>query len=284
MPAFQTYAGVATQENMNNINNLLRHNARTIHNPSNKDIDFDRTYKNETYSPDRGMTPYLYYKERLSELWYVNRKDVKSVVEIICSAPKDLPDDQLDLYFQTSYDFIKNRFGGKNEENILLAVTHFDEGVTQKDKDGSTLVEAHGDPIIIAGRPHLHVDFIPTVPDDNPKHVQEERICKKEVVNKQTMIDFHRNLAKAYQNAGLKGTFYSGITKTNGNRTVHELKEHTREQMEKERTDSRRNRPTYREKQYLHSNEKIKESEDRNPFRRNQNHDLSHERPFDRDR
>ena len=58
--------------------NQLRHIERTIQNPSNPDIDKNRSRLNYSLV-DHGMTSYDYYKQRLSECYLYNRDDVKTV-------------------------------------------------------------------------------------------------------------------------------------------------------------------------------------------------------------
>lgn len=57
--------------------NLIRHNQRTIQNPSNTDIDSSRTIANYQLHPDRGISDYKYFTERKAELYCYKRNDVK---------------------------------------------------------------------------------------------------------------------------------------------------------------------------------------------------------------
>lgn len=85
--------------------NQLRHIERTIQNPSNPDIDREKS--NQNYSlVHRNISSYDYYKERLSQCYLYNREDVKTTFGWIVTCPEDLPEDQTDLFFYNVHDFL----------------------------------------------------------------------------------------------------------------------------------------------------------------------------------
>ena len=51
------------------VRNQLRHNLREIKHSSNADIDPSRRGQDYILSPDRGMSDYDYFKERLGQLY-----------------------------------------------------------------------------------------------------------------------------------------------------------------------------------------------------------------------
>ena len=120
--------------------NQLRHNLRQIAHSSNPDIDPVRLRQDYVLSPDRGMSDYDYFQERLSQLYVYGRNDVKVMAGWVVTAPQDLEQEQFDDFFLAVYDFLENRYG---EENVIQAVVHDDEG----------------------GQPHLHFCFVPVVED-----------------------------------------------------------------------------------------------------------------------
>lgn len=120
--------------------NQLRHNLRQIAHSGNPDIDPARLRQDYVLSPDRGMSDYDYFRERLSQLYVYGRDDVKVMAGWVVTAPQDLEQEQYDDFFLAVYDFLENRYG---EENVIQAVVHDDEG----------------------GQPHLHFCFIPVVED-----------------------------------------------------------------------------------------------------------------------
>lgn len=186
--------------------NQLRHIERTIVHSSNEDIDTTLSNQNYSLAPDRGMTSYDYYKERKAELYCYGRKDVKVMAGWIVTAPKDLPEDLQGAFFQSTYNFLSERYG---ENNCIQAVVHMDEKT-----------------------PHMHFCFIPTVPDT--KH-GGEKICANDVINRKDLRNFHPDLEKHLKNDGINASVRSGITKSQGgNRTVLEMKQERKYQHEHE--------------------------------------------------
>lgn len=175
----------------------LRHIDREIQNPSNPDIDPDRSDENYDLLDHGDLTHYQYYKARLAELHYHHRADVKTMAGWVVTAPQTLPEAEHDRFFRLSTDFLQERYGA---ENGVAAVVHRDEG----------------------GQPHLHYYFIPVVPD--LKH-GGEKICCKEVINKTDLQSFHTDLQKYLDDNECHAEVYTGITRSQGgNRTVAELK------------------------------------------------------------
>ena len=84
--------------------------------------------------------------------------------------------------------------------------------------------------------PHLHFNFIPVVEDKNPRHVQTEKICANDRLNKRELQRFHTDLQKYLEVDGIKAKVLTGKTKAQGrNYTVEELKEKYETQKELER-------------------------------------------------
>lgn len=189
--------------------NQLRHIERTIVNPSNKDIDPTREHLNYSLAPDREMSSYDYFKKRKAELYCYNRDDVKVMAGWIVTAPRDLPANQHDVFFQSTHDFLIERYG---EANCIQSIVHNDE----------------------SGQPHLHYYFIPAVPD--PKH-GGEKICANDIINPKELRNFHPDLQKHLNDDGIKVKVQSGVTKANGgNRSVWEMKQEREQLLEHNRT------------------------------------------------
>ena len=106
------------------VRNQLRHNLREIEHSSNTDIDTERRGQDYVLSPDRGMSDYDYFKERLSQLYVYGRDDVKVMAGWIVTAPQDLAVERQEAFFAATYDFLENRYGA---ENVVQAVVHDDE-------------------------------------------------------------------------------------------------------------------------------------------------------------
>lgn len=199
--------------------NELRHNARQISNNSNRDIDPSRTHLNYNLAPHRDMSDYEYFKQRKSELYCMNRDDVKVLIGWIVTAPEDLKPSEESDFFKQTYQFLENRYGA---ENVIQAYVHYDEGKKIQTYD------RWGNPEeTTIGRPHLHFCFIPATTDENPKHSQSEKICANNVL-KPDLHSFHPDLQQYLNNNGIHASVVTGITKQNGrNYTVEELKHQT---------------------------------------------------------
>lgn len=180
------------------VSNQLRHIERTIANPSNTDIDSDKSDQNYSLSPDREMNSFDYFKKRKSELYCYNRSDIKVMVGWIVTAPKDLPISEHKLFFESTYRFLSERYG---KENCIQAVVHNDE----------------------SGQPHLHYCFIPVVPD--LKH-GGEKICANAVITPAELRNFHPDLQRHLKGDGINANIMTGITKAQGgNKHVWDLKQ-----------------------------------------------------------
>ena len=192
------------------VRNQLRHNLREIKHSSNADIDPSRRGQDYILSPDRGMSDYDYFKERLGQLYVYGRDDVKVMAGWIVTAPQDLAAERQEAFFAATYDFLENRYGA---ENVVQAVVHDDE----------------------SGQPHLHFCFIPVVEDK--KHEQGEKVCANDVLDRRELRNFHPDLQKFLDENGLEDArIMSGVTqRQGGNRTVAELKAERAIKHEKER-------------------------------------------------
>lgn len=192
--------------------NQLRHVERRIANPSNKDINLEKKHLNYSLSPDRGMSSYDYFKERKSQLYCYGRDDLKVMAGWIVTAPKDLPSEQYEAFFQATHNFLIERYG---ESNCIQSIVHSDE----------------------SGQPHLHYCFIPAVPDK--KH-GGEKICANDVINPKELRNFHPALQRYLKSKGIDANIQTGITKSQGgNKSVREMKEERKQQVEHNRNFER---------------------------------------------
>lgn len=178
---------------------VIRHVERQNESYSNEDIVRVKSGENYLLSPNREISSYDYYLKRKSEVWSLNRKDVVTCASWLITAPQTLNPKLYDDFFRNCYNFIAERYGG--ERNIVAAAVHMDE--TQ---------------------PHMHCMFMP-VKDDTKHEGFTEKLCAKEVVNRQDLRNFHPDLNKYLIENGTPADVYTGITKRQGgNLTVKQLK------------------------------------------------------------
>lgn len=205
---------------------ILRHNSRTGNIKSNPDIDTSKKADNLRLSPDRGKhTDYWYYAKRLKELYCMKRDDVVTLAGWCISAPKELSAAEQEPFFKACYEFLENRYGAKN---MISAYVHYDEVVMVPTYDSWDDITGYTPTIT----PHLHVAFIPVAPDH--KHVQGEKVCANDVLNKKELTSFHPDLQQYLKSKGIAGAdgIITGITKKQGrNYSIKEMKnrEHIRE-------------------------------------------------------
>ena len=113
-------------------------------------------------------------------------------------------DDQVQLFFRLTYDFLSERYG---KENVISSYVHLDETT-----------------------PHTHFLFIPVVDDKkwnekNPDKHPRQKVCAKELMNKNELNMFHRVFQEYLDSHSETGLFpvLNGTT-VGGNRTIAELK------------------------------------------------------------
>ena len=214
MPSLQKFSSAA-------VTNQLRHCGREIAHNSNEDIQPELSYLNYDLTPEReGLRPFEYYKKRLSELYCYHRSDVKTLAGWVVTLPSEVgvSTTEEQQFFRATFDFLADRYG---RENVIQAVVHHDEGV--RDSSGQ----------LRAGRPHLHFCFIPVVADNNPRHVQSEKVCANDLLTKRELSQAQRDLQAYLTENGIEGRIITGGT--GQNRTVEQLKEITRLELEVER-------------------------------------------------
>ncbi|MBR6475758.1 MAG: plasmid recombination protein [Lachnospiraceae bacterium] len=124
-------------------------------------------------------------------------------------------DDQVQLFFKLTYDFLSERY---KKENVISSYVHLDETT-----------------------PHTHFLFIPVVDDKkwnekNPEKHPRQKVCAKELMNKNELNMFHRVFQEYLDSHSETGLFpvLNGTT-VGGNRTIAELKaeEETKEARDK---------------------------------------------------
>ena len=141
-------------------------------NSKNKNIDPERRKLNYNLAP-HDMWSYDYLKQRLSEVYCMNRKDVNVMCSWIFTVPYDVKQEDVDLCLKSAYNFLENKYG---KENVVSAFVHKDESKN--------------------GRPHIHFNFIPVVWD---KKKNRYKVSAKELITRQELSAFHGELQKALE-------------------------------------------------------------------------------------
>ena len=179
------------------IGHMLAHYDRGAERIGNEYVDRTRSYLN--YNLAAELQPKRqgdFIKQRCSEVKVQNRKDVNLMCTWIVTVPKDLPENEYEQFFKTTFDFLSDRYG---KENVISAYVHMDETT-----------------------PHMHFAFIPVVPDK--KKQGRFKVSAKERINRFELSSFHFELEQALSTAlGHSVGILNGATK-DGNKSVTRLK------------------------------------------------------------
>jgi cell division protein FtsB len=160
----------------------------------NENIDTSRSHLNYNLAPVRESQG-DFVRQRCSEVKCQNRKDVNVMCSWIVTAPKDLPEQEHELFFKSTYEFLSERYG---KENVVSAYVHMDELT-----------------------PHMHFAFVPVVYE---KKNNRYKVSAKEAIDLRELKVFHGELS-----AHLEHTLQHPISILNeatieGNKSIVELK------------------------------------------------------------
>lgn len=165
----------------------------------NQDINPELSHLNYNLAPNRNSSQVDFINQRISEVHCLNRKDVNVMCSWVVTFPKNLSQDKEREFFEQTYEFLKNRYGG--EQNVISSYVHKDEK-----------------------QPHMHFAFIPVI-FDNKKNI--EKVSAKEVVNRKDLQTFHKDLSKNLElYFGYDVGILNDATKE-GNKSIQELKQKT---------------------------------------------------------
>jgi len=178
---------------------MQAHYNRSANNISNPEIKPELTAQNYNLAPKREMSEKDFINQRCEEVKALKRQNVNVMCDWVLTAPKDLPKASYKDFFQESYNFMAERYGG--EKNVVSAYVHMDE--TQ---------------------PHMHFSFVP-IKNDLEKGI--ERLSAKEVIDRTELQMFHKDLSKHLEHSlGARVNVLNGAT-VDGNKSIEELKSDT---------------------------------------------------------
>lgn len=169
---------------------------------ANKDIDSSRTHLNYNLAPDRGNL-LNFISKKCCEIKCQKRKDTIKLCDLVLTMPKDLPPEKEDIFFESSYIFLVNRYGvNGTDSNIVSCYVHKDESTS-----------------------HMHFAFLPIAKEKkNKKKLGQLKLCAKEVITKQDLTTLHTDLQDYLERElGCKVSILNEATK-DGNRSIADLK------------------------------------------------------------
>lgn len=169
------------KETYNEAIKKIEHDLRQHKNYKNKDIDLNKSNRNYHYG---NWKPIEKFKKRINEI-YIYGKDGKNkdkinyLCSIVVQYPDNCPVDEK-TFFTCIVNIFSRRFG---IENVISACVHVDE------------VGARG-----VGKHHLHFKFLPVIKMEKEKNGYTEKLCAKDVVNREMLKTFHEDIEKAFLN------------------------------------------------------------------------------------
>lgn len=205
--------------NMKDIGHLCAHYERSVPagHYSNPDIDQSRISEDHiNLAPNRGkQTDYI--KTKIAEIMdgRTLRKDAVRMCCWVINAPANISSEKKELFFQTAYNFLVDRYGTKSgigEDVVISAYIHKSESSD-----------------------HMHFAFMPIVERNGIKS-----FCAKEAVGRDDLRTFHEQLSEVMEKKGIckRSDILNGATKRDSAGRALSIKELKR-QRNVERTRDR---------------------------------------------
>lgn len=175
---------------------MFAHYDRT-HSSSTSNIDESRTHLNYNLAEkDQPLSCLDFLHKRMSEIKVLKRANVNVMCDWVVTAPEDLTEEELPVFFDECYKFLNARYG---KENVISSPVHMDET-----------------------SPHLHYNFVPVVKD---KKKGIPKLSAKECITRKGLNTFHQDLTKHMTAVfGRDIGILNGATVV-GNKTIKQLKQ-----------------------------------------------------------
>ena len=167
------------------------------HSSSTSNIDESHTHLNYNLAEkDQPLSQLDFLHKRMSEIKVLKRANVNVMCDWVITAPEELTEEELPLFFDECYKFLNARYG---KENVISAPVHMDET-----------------------SPHLHYNFVPVVKD---KKKAIFKLSAKECITRKDLSTFHTDLTKHMTAVfGRDIGILNGAT-VGGNKTIKQLKQ-----------------------------------------------------------
>lgn len=132
----------------------------------------------------------------MSQIKVLKRANVNVMCDWVVTAPEDLTEEELPLFFDECYKFLNARYG---KENVISAPVHMDET-----------------------SPHLHYNFVPVVKD---KKKGIPKLSAKECITRKDLNTFHQDLTKHMTAVFRRDIGILNGATVVGNKTIKQLKQ-----------------------------------------------------------
>lgn len=220
--------------------------------PSRIDRNYTLTFREDN------LTDREFIDERCSQAQFRETKATIKMVDVCIQVPKDYRGD-VDRFFESCASFVAERYGA---ENIIGCYVHKDEW----NKDTHEPVQDHA-----------HISFVPIFHD---RERDIDRLCAKEMVDRNDLKTFHRDLEKYLERDHIHAHMLNGSTKQH-TEYIREL-EHTKEFFMREHQHDRETLD--RLDKYLDYQREVERDIDRQVKEENDRYkERSRDREYDRD-
>lgn len=161
----------------------------------NQEIDITKIQLNYNLATHQRLTQLEFIKQRTSEVYCLNRKDVNVMCDWIVTKPKEVLEEEREKFFDETYKFLEKRYG---KENVISSYVHLDEST-----------------------PHMHFAFVPITFDKKKNYF---KVCANDIINRADLKTFHSDLSKHMQNVFQRDIGVLNQATEQGNKSIKELK------------------------------------------------------------
>lgn len=148
-----------------------RHNSRNMRNSKNDNINPELSKYNRNLTVDNGRTDIQRFRDRLKQLSYRKQHNNIRMEEIVITAPKNLPTNEVGKFFKVAHSALQSLTGGANNE--VSAWVHVDETT-----------------------PHMHYLFVPGIEVDGVL-----KLSASKLMNRAALKQLHPEMQKAIDSA-----------------------------------------------------------------------------------
>ena len=148
-----------------------RHNSRNMRNSKNDNINTELSKYNRNLTVDNGRTDIQRFRDRLKQLSYRKQHNNVRMEEIVITAPKNLPTNEVGKFFKVAHSALQSLTGGANNE--VSAWVHVDETT-----------------------PHMHYLFVPGIEVDGVL-----KLSASKLMNRAALKQLHPEMQKAIDSA-----------------------------------------------------------------------------------
>ena len=187
-----------TKATRGQVGGLIAHDERSCDNHTNEKIRIEDSHLNYNILDEFEQSPLERYNQIIEDSYVLNRKDVNTLAMVSVTLPKDIKEDDEDIFFLCVYQYLSNHFGA---DSVVSSIVHRDETT-----------------------PHIHFKAVPRYWNEKKERYQVsfDKVCPRSFYQ-----NLHKELSKEIEGIlGYKVSIENGAT-IDGNKTIKELKSDT---------------------------------------------------------